>query len=140
MSIEQPDQGISKKVDEGWKAQAQKEKGAQPEPSPVKPPPRPTGQGQARPSQQAPQAPGQADFSFFLSSLSMQALMCLGELPHPSTNQVHEDLEQARTLIDVLGMLQEKTKGNLTSQEQSLLEELLYELRLKYVEKTRSPS
>ena len=135
MSIEQPDQGISKKVDEGWKTQVQKEKGAQPEPAPVKPPPAPS--RQASPSQKTP---GQGDFSFFLSSLSMQALMCLGELAHPATNQVHEDLEQARTLIDVLGMLQEKTKGNLTSEEQGLLEELLYELRLKYVEKTRSPS
>lgn len=134
MSIEQPEQGTSKKVDEGWKAQVQKEKKAPPEPSPVKPPPAPAASRGASPSQQAPE---QAGFSFFLSSLSMQALMCLGEMPHPATNQVHEDLEQARSLIDVLGMLQEKTKGNLTNEEQGLLEELLYELRLKYVEKTR---
>lgn len=133
MSIEQPEQEISKKVDEGWKAQVENEKKGHPEPSPVKPPP--AASRGAPPSQQAPE---QAGFSFFLSSVSMQVLMCLGEMPHPATNQVHEDLEQARTLIDVLGILQEKTKGNLTSEEQGLLEELLYELRLKYVEKTRS--
>ena len=135
MSIEQPEQEISKKVDEGWKTQVQKEKEGHPESSPVKPPP-----AASRAAASSHQTPGQGDFSFFLSSLSMQALMCLGEMPHPATNQVHEDLEQARSLIDVLGMLQEKTKGNLTSEEQALLEELLYELRLKYVEKTRGRS
>ncbi|MBI3615916.1 MAG: DUF1844 domain-containing protein [Candidatus Omnitrophica bacterium] len=64
-------------------------------------------------------------------------MMALGEVPHPVTNARQEDLEQARYLIDVLGMLQEKTKGNLTPEEADLLEGLLYELRMKYVAKTK---
>ena len=63
----------------------------------------------------------------------MQALIALGEMPHPATNQPHPDPEQARYLIDLLGMLQEKTKGNLNPEEANLLENILYELRMKYV-------
>jgi len=76
-----------------------------------------------------------ADFNLFLSSLSMQAMVALGEAPHPMSGAPQEDLEQARYIIDVLGILQEKTQGNLTQEESGLLEGLLYELRMKYVEK-----
>jgi hypothetical protein len=70
----------------------------------------------------------------------MQALMALGEVPNPATGQPQADLEQARYLIDILGMLQEKTHGNLTSEESTLLEDLLYELRMKYVAQTGGDS
>ena len=73
----------------------------------------------------------------FLSSLSMQAMVALGEVAHPGTGLAQEDPEQARYLIDVLGILQEKTQGNLTQEEAALLDGLLYELRMKYVEKTQ---
>lgn len=66
------------------------------------------------------------DFGQFLSSLSMQAMAAL-----------EENLDQARYLIDTLGMLQEKTKGNLTPQEAELLEGVLYELRMKYAAKVK---
>ncbi len=62
--------------------------------------------------------------------------MALGEVPNPATGEPHADLEQARYLIDILGMLQEKTHGNLTAEESVLLEDLLYELRMKYVAQT----
>ncbi len=74
----------------------------------------------------------------FLSSLSMQALVALGEMAHPATGLAHEDLEQARYLIDVLGLLQEKTQGNLSQEEAAMLDGLLYELRMKYVERTQT--
>lgn len=80
-----------------------------------------------------------ADFNLFLSSLSMQAMVALGEVAHPATGVPQEDLEQARYIIDVLGILQEKTQGNLTQEESGLLEGLLYELRMKFVEKTQGP-
>jgi len=67
----------------------------------------------------------------------MQTLMALGELANPVTNVPEEDLEQARSLIDILGMLREKTKGNLSAEEDKLLENVLYELRIKYVSKTK---
>lgn len=61
--------------------------------------------------------------------------MALGELPHPMTQERQEDLEQAKYLIDVLGMLQAKTQGNLTAEEAKILDGVLYELRMKYVSK-----
>jgi hypothetical protein len=64
-------------------------------------------------------------------------MMALGEVPHPATGIVQEELEQAKYLIDVLGVLQEKTQGNLNPEETALLDGLLYELRMKYVGKTQ---
>jgi hypothetical protein len=75
-------------------------------------------------------------FSAFLMSLSSQALMCLGEL-QDAEGHSHVDLVAARELIDVLGMLKEKTRGNLDPTESGLLDGVLYDLRMRYVEKVR---
>lgn len=114
-----------KKVDESWKEQVEKDRR-----QPQKPQPSSAAQ---------PKKAGQAssDLSMFLSSLSMQAMVALGEMAHPGTGLSTPDPEQARYLIDVLGLLQEKTRGNLTPEEAALLDGLLYELRMKYVERTR---
>ena len=104
-----------KKVDESWKTQV----------------------SQAHSKEKESPTEKDSPFSFFLSTLSMQAMAALGEIPHPATNQLHEELEQARYLIDVLGMLQEKTKGNLAPEESTLLENILYELRMRYVSKAK---
>lgn len=153
---------MEKKVDESWKEQVEREKrllqpgGGQPQARPAPPDAgraepqraavggggprgttaggRPSGAG-GRGGQEMPET----DFSFFLSSLSMQALVALGEIPHPATNLPQENLEQARYFIDLLGVLQEKTKGNLTPEEGSLLEQVVYELRMKYVARTEGP-
>ncbi len=77
------------------------------------------------------------DFKFFISTLSLQATIFLGQIPNPVTQKTEEDLSQAKFIIDPLGMLQEKTKGTLASDETSLLENLLYELRTAYLSKTR---
>ncbi|MBI4227976.1 MAG: DUF1844 domain-containing protein [Candidatus Omnitrophica bacterium] len=77
-------------------------------------------------------------FAVFLSSLSMQAMIALGELPIPGTTQRREDLEQARYLIDTLGLLQQKTQGNLTAEESQFLENALYELRVRYTQKLQA--
>lgn len=82
--------------------------------------------------------PPQADFNFFITTLSLQASIALGQVPNPATNKKEEDLTQAKFLIDTLGLLQEKTKGNLTTDEANLLENLLYELRMQYIEKTQT--
>lgn len=73
------------------------------------------------------------DFNFFITTLSLQASISLGQVPNPATNKTEEDLNQAKFLIDTLGVLQEKTKGNLTKDESGLLENLLYELRTVYL-------
>lgn len=130
-----------KRVDEGWKEQVEKERQTPPAAKgPKMEPPRPsepTLKARRRPATPGTQeAPG-TDFGLFLSSLSMQAMVALGEMAHPASGAAQEDLEQARYLIDVLGLLQEKTQGNLTAEEASLLEGVLYELRMKYVSKTR---
>jgi hypothetical protein len=76
-------------------------------------------------------------FSTFVFSLGSSALMLLGELPDPQTQHSCRDLTAAKQTIDVLGMLEEKTKGNLDLEEQNLLRTLLYDLRLKYVAAVR---
>lgn len=74
------------------------------------------------------------DFSFFISSLAMQASIALGAMAHPITNKIETNLSHARLIIDTLAMLKEKTTGNLTADEDSLLDKFLYELRKKYAE------
>ena len=77
------------------------------------------------------------DFSGLILSLSHAALMHLGQIPDPQTGQTHEDHEMARHSIDTISMLQEKTKGNLTPEEQKLTDNVLTELRLAFVRLTR---
>jgi len=71
-------------------------------------------------------------FSSFVVSLATSAMGNLGEGPGGTT-----DLEIARHSIDILGLLRDKTKGNLDDEESKLLETVLYEARMKYLEKTR---
>ena len=75
-------------------------------------------------------------FSTFIISLSSSALVHLGEIPDPSTNQTRIDLQMAKQIIDTLGMLEEKTKGNLEEGEIRLLRSILYDLRMRYVQKS----
>jgi uncharacterized protein DUF1844 len=75
--------------------------------------------------------------STFLMSLSTQALMCLGEIPNPVTGKPEADLVAVRELIDIIAMLQEKTRGNLDAAEARLFEKVLFDLRMRFVEKAR---
>lgn len=82
-------------------------------------------------------APMPINFSTFVISLSTQALAHLGEIADPMGGGVAVDLVAAKQLIDMLGVLEEKTRGNLDEAEAGLLEHCLYDLRLKYVELAR---
>jgi hypothetical protein len=73
----------------------------------------------------------------FIFSLSSSALLHLGEIPDPETKNVRVDLPLAKQIIDTLGMLEEKTKGNLDPDEDNLLKTVLYDLRLRYVQKSK---
>ena len=75
------------------------------------------------------------DMNTFLLSLSSSAMVHLGEVPEPESGNTSINLGMARHTIDVLGMLEEKTQGNLTSDEEDLLKNILFELRMKYVQK-----
>jgi hypothetical protein len=72
----------------------------------------------------------------FIFSLSSSALVHLGDIPDPDTKASRVDLPLAKQIIDTLGMLQEKTKGNLAPDEDNLLKAILYDLRLRYVQKS----
>ncbi len=85
----------------------------------------------------APPTLPQVTFSTFILSLASSALMQLGEVPNPDTGQMEEHPELARHTIDILEMLQCKTKGCLELDEELLLKDILYEVRMKYVIKTR---
>lgn len=78
------------------------------------------------------------NFSSFVTSLAQTALMHLGELPDPGTGTKSVELGLARHTIDALGMLEDKTKGNLDDGEAKLLSSLLYELRSKFVGASRA--
>ena len=81
----------------------------------------------------APHLPA-VDFHTFVLSLGSSALLHLGELEHPDVGAPQKDLPLAKHTIDILVMLEEKTKGNLTAAEEKLIGSLLYDLRLRYVE------
>jgi hypothetical protein len=90
----------------------------------------------------APEAPspgggGGIDFHTFVLSLGSSALLHLGELERPGSSGPEKNLPMAKHTVDILGMLQEKTRGNLTPEEERLMESLLYDLRLRYVEATK---
>ena len=74
------------------------------------------------------------NFSTFIISLSTQALMHLGEIPNPMSGKSETDVPVAKQMIDILGMLREKSRGNLDGGEQRLMEDILFDLRMKYVE------
>ena len=107
---------ISKKVDESWKEQIEKEKKA---------------------TMARDEPYHMPTFTIFLSSISMQAMIALGKLENPITKKTEENIQQARFLIDTLGIIKEKTKGNLTKEEEKLLEESLYNLRLIYIQRNK---
>jgi hypothetical protein len=93
---------------------------------------------QAPPPAGEPQNAGAAgmDFASFLISLGTQAFMHLGDIPNPQTQQRDKDLPAAKQMIDLLGILQVKTQGNLAPDEERLLQQLLLDLRLRYVRET----
>jgi hypothetical protein len=72
-------------------------------------------------------------FFNFVFSLSTQALIQLGEIQDPESGKTVKNLSLAKQTIDLIGMLQEKTKGNLTKEEEALVDSALYDLRMRYV-------
>jgi len=73
-------------------------------------------------------------FSLFVFSLNSSALLHLGLIEHPETKKTEKNLPLAKQTIDILGMLAEKTKGNLTEDEEKLLQHVLHDLRLIFVQ------
>ena len=138
-----------KHVDEDWKERVDREQ-SQPQPpagEPTQPPlvGHPAAAPAGAPAPDATDAghahddmPTEARFDIFISGLSMEALIGLGDLPHPVTKKRDTNLAQAKYLIDLLGIIEEKTRGNLTPEETQLLSDMLYQLRMRYMTKSGS--
>ena len=92
-------------------------------------------QQQQKPQQESSSAPlPEADFMTLLFSLYTHAQISLGIIPDPMSQQAMKDLVQAKYNIDILTILKEKTQGNLNQEEDQALEQMLYELRMAYVQ------
>lgn len=118
---------------------------APPQATSAKPAAAPSRPSAARPESAAPEAAGEefageyaetgpAGFDTLVSYLSTTAMFQLGFLPGPGGERIPVDLVNARRTIDLLEVLQEKTDGNLTDDEARMLDEVLYELRMSFVE------
>ena len=94
-------------------------------------------QEQKTPSEGEQAEPFQVDFSAFIMSLTSSAFYHLGDMADPTTGKKEVNLPAVQQTIDMLIMLREKTKGNLKEDENKLLEQLVYELQVKYVAKTK---
>jgi len=143
------DDSIKKKVDEGWKEKAREEKeslqqeaGGEKADSEkadsVAPPEDQTADAETEegPEKARGEFP-EPTFATLVSGLAAQAFVYLGQAEDPAGGQREVDPEAARHVLDTLGMLQEKTEGNLTDQERAYLEEILYNLRMIYVSRTQ---
>jgi len=111
-------------VDEDWKEEAQREKERLAEEI-----------ERARQKQSEP--PMQASFTVLIVSLATQAAVALGEAPNPLTGKTETNLGEARFHIDLLEILEAKTRGNLTPEEARTLEHLLFDLRMRFVERSK---
>ena len=127
------DEPVKKRVDESWKEQAEREKRVADAASPQGAP------AAERPTAAAPEGGEelpQARLDLFIQGLAMEALIGLGDMPHPATRKQAVNLPHAKYLIDLLGILEEKTKGNLSVDEERLFKDLLYQLRMRYLTKS----
>jgi len=119
---------IDENNDESWKEQAKKEKELLDEKLKAE-------------HEKKTQLPPRPTFAQFLTGLAAQAFMALGEAENPITKKKEVSLPEAKYLIDIIELLEEKTKGNLSEQESVAFEQLLTDLRLRFVtasEKSKS--
>jgi len=136
MTDEQSKEPEEKKIiiDEDWKAQVQAEKETV---QAEKESAHQQEETEAAPAQQEPQADAgplpPASFSLLVTSLITQALVSLGQVPDPVDEKMEVRLDLAKHSIDMLAVLQEKTKGNLTSEEDSMVETALHQMRMLFV-------
>jgi hypothetical protein len=120
------DQPQDKKIiiDEDWKEEAQREKEMLAKAM----------EDEKKPKQRVFE---KATFGLLVSSVATQALVSLGEIDNPFTKKRETNIDEARFQIDMLEMLEEKTKGNLSPDEERMMKNLLFDLRMRFVNKTK---
>lgn len=127
---------------------AQPQPTAQRPPEVVQPPAEPARpQASAPPTQKSPPAAADPDtdspanlprdLAGFVQSQYYETMLYLGAMPHPATGEVIEDLPMAQYKIDLLAMLQEKTEGNRTADESAMLDGILYQVRMAFLQKSK---
>jgi len=128
-------------VDSDWKAQAQAEKAKLAKEQAAKTGGAASGSAGGRGTSGGASGGGlpKADFELLVSTLATQALFAMGAIPDPRTGQRMQSLELARHHIDMLAVIEEKTKGNLSSDETDLIASTLFELRQRYVQLASPP-
>ena len=119
-------------VDEDWKTQVQAEKEAAKQAKTEEPTETPSDASADSPGQDVPLPP--ASLEILIGSLATQAMVSLGIFPNPATNEVQRLPNQAKHLVDMLQVLQEKTEGNRTAEESAMLDDTLHQLRMAYVQ------
>lgn len=97
----------------------------------------PAGSKTNLPAQEPPESPEKLDFISILFTYVHTALIYLGDLPDPSGAAVPENLPGAQQMIDILDLMQQKTKGNMTENEGKYLESALFDLRMRYLQKSK---
>jgi len=117
-------------IDEDWKSQVQAEKEQAAKRKP-----------EAKPAEVEADSGGvndvpmpDASFELLLTTLATEALVAMGQLPHPGTGKMEAQRNQAKYLIDTLDVLREKTKNNLSPDEHQLLESMLHQLRMLFIQ------
>jgi hypothetical protein len=127
---ETPDDAAKKIIiDEDWKAKVEAEREALKKKEEATA----TGGPTEKPAPEARRSPPPASLAVLITSLALQAMMSLGLVADPTSGPPQPDLDQARHLIDMLQMLEDKTAGNRTPDESRLLEGTLHDLRMAYV-------
>ncbi len=117
-------------IDEDWKSQVEAEKAA----ARKNPESAAAGERTADAQDVADLPMPPASFELLLTSLATEALMSLGQIPHPATGKLLNQRNQAKYLIDTIDILRQKTKGNLTPDELQTIDSLLHQLRMVFVE------
>jgi hypothetical protein len=120
-------------IDEDWKSQVAAEKEAAKRQQSGE---STSGEGAAAPGETGPQAahgPIPASFDLLVTTFVTEAMVALGQFPHPVDNKLAFDPHHARFAIDMLEIIAEKTKGNLTPQEDRGLQDVLHQLRMAFV-------
>jgi hypothetical protein len=117
-------------IDEDWKAQVEAEKH---EASPTHSA-QPKSAAAAAATQPADPPMPPASFEMLLTTLATEALIALGQVPHPATGRAEAHRNQAQYLIDTIEVLQQKTNGNLTPDEAQMIETLLHQLRMAFID------
>ncbi len=119
-------------VDEDWKSQVESERQAAAQAAQS---------GEEQDQGGGEEAPGPMPppcFETLVSTLATEAMVSMGQLPHPATGRAAVNLDQARYFVDTLAVIEQKTRGNLTPQEAQGLESVLHQLRMLFVSVTNA--